>query len=463
MDQQVGRREAQLLAQLVRLRLLVRQPRALPPQPLPRELELLGPQRRQHRRQEVQDRRGVDLEVRRDEALAAQPFDDLIGLALQRQFRQAPHLHRHPAGHPRGRAEVVDDQAAVVAQREVPRVRVGVQQPGALRRREVQRRQQLPRPVAHLGRALGDHLRQRRPADPLGHEHLGTGVDDLGDEDLPVVAVGVGELALRGRLQLVVELLQQPLAQLDGELLDVEVRLQHFEQRRDPRQLAQVRAQRVARAGVLDLDGHLAPVVPHRPVHLADARRRGRGVVEGREPLAPLGPDLPLEHPVDAGGRQRRRRVLELRQRLPVGGGQVLGERRLEDRQRLAQLHRAALELPEHAEQVFGGPSLRLLAEDLVRQARDPLAETDGRASGQAQRQGGELHAAGEGPPRKVVARMGVSMPVAHVPHALTPRPYFAPHAGEARIRGYPARVKRRGETYNCEICGILRPGGRTA
>ena len=41
------------------------------------------------------------------------------------------------------------------------------------------------------------------------------------------------------------------------------------------------------RAGVLDLDRDLAAVAPHRAVHLADARRRGGGVVELAEPVAP--------------------------------------------------------------------------------------------------------------------------------------------------------------------------------
>ena len=47
--------------------------------------------------------------------------------------------------------------------------------------------------------------------------------------------------------------------------------------------------QRVPGSGVLDLDGDLAPVVPLRPVHLADRGRRGRVVVEPVEAVAPVG------------------------------------------------------------------------------------------------------------------------------------------------------------------------------
>src|SRR6185503_19747054 len=50
--------------------------------------------------------------------------------------------------------------------------------------------------------------------------------------------------------------------------------------------------------------------------------------------------------------------LLQLRQGRAVGAGDLLRERRLEDGQGLAELHGAALELPEHLEQLVGGALL---------------------------------------------------------------------------------------------------------
>ena len=88
-------------------------------------------------------------------------------------------------------------------------------------------------------------------------------------------------------------------------------------------------------------------------MHLADAGGRGRVVVEVQELVAPVspnraqGPGAPsraaaAEPPLGAWSAQPGRR------------GHVLGQRGLEDRQRLAELHRAALELAEHLEQLLG-------------------------------------------------------------------------------------------------------------
>ncbi len=104
-------------------------------------------------------------------------------------------------------------------------------------------------------------------------------------------------------------------------------------------------------------------------------------VFEMHELVAPIGAQLGREHLVHAGRRQRRRGLLELRERLPVGAGEVFGQRGLEDGQRLAELHRSALELAEDAEQMLGGALLEL-GGDLRRrrchrrafQGRAPLA-----------------------------------------------------------------------------------------
>ena len=61
----------------------------------------------------------------------------------------------------------------------------------------------------------------------------------------------------------------------------------------------------------------------------------------------------------------------------------------------LAELHRPALELAEHPEQLLGGACLDLGGDHLGRAAADPLAEPERRPSGEAQRQRRELGRAG--------------------------------------------------------------------
>jgi hypothetical protein len=72
---------------------------------------------------------------------------------------------------------------------------------------------------------------------------------------------------------------------------------------------------------------------------------------------------------------QRRRRLLQLGQRGAVRRRHVLGQAGLEDRQRLAELHGAALELAEHLEQLLGGARLQLRGDELGGAAAQALAE----------------------------------------------------------------------------------------
>ena len=110
--------------------------------------------------------------------------------------------------------------------------------------------------------------------------------------------------------------------------------------------------------GVLQLDGDLAAVPPDPAVHLPDAGRGRGGVVEVAEPAAPPGAELLGHHPVHGRGRHRRRRVLQLGQRLAVRRRVLVRDRGLVDAQRLAELHRAALERAEHLEELLGRAAL---------------------------------------------------------------------------------------------------------
>ena len=66
-------------------------------------------------------------------------------------------------------------------------------------------------------------------------------------------------------------------------------------------------------------------------------------------------PKASAQHPVHRRRGHRRGGLLQLGQRGAVRTGHLLGEGRLEDAHRLAELHRAALELAEHPEHLLGG------------------------------------------------------------------------------------------------------------
>ena len=106
--------------------------------------------------------------------------------------------------------------------------------------------------------------------------------------------------------------------------------------------------------GYCTLTATSRPSLPDRPVHLPDRGRGRREVVERPEPLPPARPEVLGQHAVHRAGRHRRRGVLQLGQRRAVGPGQLLGQRGLEDRQGLAELHRPALELAQDLEHLLG-------------------------------------------------------------------------------------------------------------
>ena len=204
------------------------------------------------------------------------------------------------------------------------------------------------------------------------------------------------ERALALCLKSVVELLGDPGLELLEQRLDVEAGGEDREDPREPAELAQVPEQGLAGPGILDLDGDLAAVGPDRLVDLTDAGRRRRLVVESRELLPPVGAELVGEHGVHRRGRQGRGGLLQLGQRRTVRRGHLLGQGCLEDAQGLAELHRATLELAQDLEQLLGRARLQLCRDQLGRAAPEALAQTDRPAPCHAERQGGELGAAGD-------------------------------------------------------------------
>ena len=211
--------------------------------------------------------------------------------------------------------------------------------------------------------------------------------------------IGLGERTLVLGFQPVVQFHLGALDQLVDDALHVGAGGELLDHADHPLHGLQVGAQRLVGAGVLDLHRDLAPVGPHRLVHLADAGRRDRRVVERGEPLAPLGAQLCVEHAVHLGRGQRRRIPLQLGQRLAVRLAVLLGDRGLHHRQRLADLHRAALELTEHGEQLLGGLVHQFGVDLVLRLAGQPFAEAQRGSAGHADRQARQLRVA-RGPPR---------------------------------------------------------------
>jgi hypothetical protein len=123
-----------------------------------------------------------------------------------------------------------------------------------------------------------------------------------------------------------------------------------------------------------------------------DRRHRGGSVVERGELRSPVWPEVSREHPVHAAGRQRRRGFLQPGQGGTVRLGEFGRERCLEDRQRLAELHRAALELPKDPEHLVGGALLDLPGDKLRGPAADALPEAERGPAREPERQPGQLH-----------------------------------------------------------------------
>jgi hypothetical protein len=279
-------------------------------------------------------------------------------------------------------------------------VRVRVQHAGARRPGEQEAYEQVGVVVALLLRAVRDHRGQRRGAlQPLGDQHRPADRHHVRHDDLRVVAERRRERALGLRLELVVQLLLDPGLQLLDERLDLDAGHHRPDRPGEAGQLAQVGAQRVAGAGVLHLDGDVAPVVPAAPVDLADRRGGGRPAVQPDEPLAPVAAEVALERVTHELGGHRRGGVLQPGELVAVGPDQLVGERGLEHGHRLPELHRPALELAERAEQLFGGALLDLQHHGLGRLAAETLAEPDRVAPGEAERQRGQACGARGGLP----------------------------------------------------------------
>ncbi len=188
------------------------------------------------------------------------------------------------------------------------------------------------------------------------------------DEGVPVVSAGEGALVLR--LELVVELLQNPLAQLRGDGLGVEAGREHLREPHDHAGVRQIRLEGVGDARVLHLDGDPRPVLQRGAVDLAD---RGGGerlrLDLGEHPVGWL-LVLVLEDLVDLLPRHGGSAGPELCELLLVDLA-VLGRQEVDvdEGRHLSDLHRRAFHLAQdggHLESGLQVPSLEALLRLLV-------------------------------------------------------------------------------------------------
>ena len=185
--------------------------------------------------------------------------------------------------------EVEEADAAVVEQQVVAGVRVAARRgAGALQRAEEEAEDDLAEAVALGVVERLDLPRSARPSSSsvTSTRRLESPVSTGGHVDERVAAPGARHRAVVLRLDLVVELLGDALAQLAVERLDVEPGREPLDQRQQQREVAQVGLDRLGDAGVLDLDRDLVAVERDRAVDLADRGGGERLLLEVGEGVA---------------------------------------------------------------------------------------------------------------------------------------------------------------------------------
>ena len=162
-------------------------------------------------------------------------------------------------------------------------------------------------------------------------------------------------------LELVVEFVPDPLADLIGDRARVDPGRDHVEQLEAEPQVLHVGVDRLGDPRVLDLDRDGAAVLEHRPVDLPDRRGGDRLLVEVGERLAQRRLEVLFDHLLDRRERDRLGVMLETREDLLELGADLLRHQsEVDGGQRLADLHRGAPHAPEHLDERLRG--LELLA-----------------------------------------------------------------------------------------------------
>ena len=203
----------------------------------------------------------------------------------------------------------------------------------------------------------------------LRDEHLlaREGRHDVGHDDERVPAEDARQRALVLGLELVVELLADPVADLLGRRLDVDPRRDLLHQPQDHAEVLHVGADGLGDAGVLHLDRHVAAVEQRRAVDLADRRRGDRLLVEGGEDLSERRLQLALDHLAHVGEADVRRGVAQLAQlALELVAVLLRHQPDVEEGEHLAQLHGRALHGPQRGDDLLRGLEVAALERGLA-------------------------------------------------------------------------------------------------
>ena len=149
-------------------------------------------------------------------------------------------------------------------------------------------------------------------------------------------------------LELVVELLADPLAHLRGERLRVQARGEPLHEGQQHHRVAQIRVDRLRHPGVLDLHGHVVAVDRRGAMDLTDRGRCERMLVEVAEHALERTAELPAHQLLELREPNGRDVVAERRepplQLVPLVLGKAV---ELDHRDHLTDLHRRATHLPE--------------------------------------------------------------------------------------------------------------------
>ncbi len=256
--------------------------------------------------------------------------------------------------------EVEEAHAAVAAEQVVAGVRIAVERVQPVDAAEHEPEDRLGRGIALVLRPLLD-LGEAGAVGELGgeHAHARQLVDDARHVDERMVRVPVGEEVLIVGLDAVVELLDEPGAQLLDERSGLEAREEQPQRAEDQVGVQEVGADRLADPGVLHLDRDGETRVRHRPVYLADRGGGDRGGIPLREQPVGIGAEL-FAHDLRAQlGRHRRRVLLQRGESV----AHRLGQPVVEIARHLAELHERALQLAERVGDVGRGPQLVLRVE----------------------------------------------------------------------------------------------------
>jgi hypothetical protein len=295
--------------------------------------------------------------------------------------------------HPLEEAKVKERDAAVREEEEVARMRVARELPVTVEAAKEEAKDDLSDAVTLVSWAVLELLKAN-PFDELSDEHaLACELrDDRWDDDEGMSLVYAVKRALILRLKLIVKLLNDPLTDLSGDRLYIELGRHPLEEAHDHVKVLHVRPDGGSDSWILDLDGDRTPAIAKRsPVHLPNGGGSDRLLLEGAKDVAKrlmkvVFDDLP--HLLEGDGGRGVTKLCELM--LELLTKLLRDEANVEEGHDLPKLHGGTLHRSKHANDLLRSLKLapgkrvfsRLLAAGEVGGARAKLL--DGLTCGKA-------------------------------------------------------------------------------